>query len=319
MANSDENTIFDPLDLRRAFGVFATGITIVTTTDATGKVYGFTANSFTSLSIDPPLLLVSIAKSSYGMTVYSASQGFAVNILAEKQRELSNRFATQGIDKYAGVSWHTAKTGSPIFDKVAAWFDCENYQQVDAGDHLILIGKVLEYSYNADSPLGFCRGAYVTYGLTPQMLELVSSSGQLRVGALIENDGRILLQKDIGSGEVRIPIADTVGNIDEPDSLIGMLTRAGIEADLSFLFSAYHVSNTRFIYYRGELQSIRDLKETASLHFVKFAAIPWSSIHDYAVRRILRRYESERSIGSYSVFIGGQDVGDVYPDDIQDQ
>ena len=88
----------DGRDLRRAFGNFATGVTIVTTLDADGNPCGFTANSFTSVSIDPPLLLVSIAKTAYGCDVFTASKGFAVNILAHDQRELSNRFASAGTD-----------------------------------------------------------------------------------------------------------------------------------------------------------------------------------------------------------------------------
>ncbi len=314
MTDSPDSNTFDPLDLRRAFGVFATGVTIVTTMDADGKVHGFTANSFTSVSIDPPLLLITIAKNSYGLPIFSTARGFAVNILAEKQRDLSNRFATRGIDKFADTRWQTAKTGAPIFDQVAAWFDCENYQQVDAGDHIILIGKVLDYDYGADSPLGFCRGAYVSYGLTPQMLQLVSSSGQLWVGALIECNDKILLQQGADSGELGIPAAGRVGNADEPGSLLGMLASAGIETELPFLFSAYHVSNTRFVYYRGELQTTSNVIETPGLHFVEFDAIPWSSIRDHAVRRILKRFVNERSIGNYSVYIGGQDMGEVYDD-----
>lgn len=319
MANSSKMKCSNPFDLRRAFGSFATGVTIVTSVDDKGEVYGFTANSFSSVSLDPPLLSVNIAKSAYGLDIFTGTPGFAVNILAEKQRELSNQFASRGVDKFANTIWHTASTGSPIFDSVVAWFDCENFQQVEAGDHVILIGKVLDYSYNSDSPLGFCRGAYVSYGLTPQMLQLVSSTGQLRVGALIENDGRILLQTDLDSGEVRIPVADSVGDVDTPDSLIGMLARAGIEVYLPFLFSAYHVSNTRFIYYRGELQSIKNIDESPSLHFVDFDAIPWASIRDYAVKRLLQRFENERLVGDHTVYIGGHDVGEVYRVDAHDQ
>ncbi len=97
---------FDGRDLRRAFGNFATGVTVVTTLDAEGNPCGFTANSFTSVSIDPPLLLVSIAKTAFGCDVFTASRGFAVNILARGQRELSNRFAAAGTDKFANLEWH---------------------------------------------------------------------------------------------------------------------------------------------------------------------------------------------------------------------
>ena len=315
MTNSGEVKAIDSFDLRRAFGSFATGVTIVTTADDSGEVYGFTANSFTSVSLDPPLLLVSMAKSAKGLPFFTSATGFAINILAEKQRELSNRFASAGADKFANTDWYAKDTGSPIFEGVIAWFDCESYEQVDAGDHVILIGKVLNYGYNSDTPLGFCRGAYVSYGLSPQMLQLVSSTGKLRVGAIIENDGKILLQTDVDSGDVRVPVSDSVGDANTPDSLLGMLADAGIEAHLPFLFSAYHFINTRFIYYRGELLSIKGVDETPSLRFFALEDIPWSSISDASVKRMLQRYESERSFGSHSVYIGGHNVGEVYSAD----
>ena len=315
--NTGDEATFDERDLRRAFGVFATGVTIVTTVNGRGQVHGFTANSFTSVSIDPPLLLVSIARSSYGAPIFTSTDGFAVNILTEKQRELSNRFATSGIDKFADTRWRGEATGSPIFERVAAWFDCSTCQRIEAGDHVLLIGKVLRYGHSAESPLGFCRGAYVTYGLTPQMLQLVSSTGELRVGALIESQGRILLQHEPEAGEFRIPLAERVGDADDESSLIGMLAQHGIVIDLPFLYSAYHVSNTRYVYYRGELESQAEVEDTERLRFVDIEAIPWSSIRDYAVRRLLKRYCSERDIGNHSVYIGGRDVGDVYPGPIQ--
>ena len=110
------STQIDGRDLRRAFGNFATGVTIVTTLDADGSPCGFTANSFTSVSIDPPLLLVSIAKSAYGCDAFTRSSGFAVNILARDQRELSNRFAAAGTDKFAGLGWQGKASGSPIIE-----------------------------------------------------------------------------------------------------------------------------------------------------------------------------------------------------------
>jgi flavin reductase (DIM6/NTAB) family NADH-FMN oxidoreductase RutF len=116
----NKETEIDARDLRRAFGHFATGVTIVTTLDESGAPCGFTANSFTSVSIDPPLLLVNIAKSAFGRDAFTGSRGFAINILAANQRDLSNRFARAGTDKFANQDWHSAITGSPIIDAVVA-------------------------------------------------------------------------------------------------------------------------------------------------------------------------------------------------------
>jgi flavin reductase (DIM6/NTAB) family NADH-FMN oxidoreductase RutF len=313
MPEVDRNQSIDPLDLRRAFGTFATGVTIVTTAGEDAEVYGFTANSFTSVSLDPPLLLVNIAKSAYGLQIFTGARGFAVNILAEKQRDLSNTFASRGADKFANTSWRAKVTGSPVFDDVIAWFDCEFFEQVDAGDHVILIGKVVDYGYSSDSPLAFCRGAYLSFGLSPDMLQLISSSGNLRVGALIEFDGSLLIHTSPDSGEVRLPIADSVGDADAENSLIGLLSLAGIDAQLPFFYAAYLHGGTRYIYYRDSLRSVENLDQNHQFQFVEFDAIPWQSIQDNAITTMLKRFLSERSLDNYAVYIGDYDEGDVYP------
>ena len=313
MPDVDGNQSIDPLDLRRAFGTFATGVTIVTTAGEDAKVYGFTANSFTSVSLDPPLLLVNIAKSAYGVQIFTGARGFAVNILAEKQRELSNTFASRGADKFANTSWTTKSTGSPVFDDVIAWFDCEFFNQVDAGDHVILIGKVLDYGYSSDSPLAFCWGAYLSFGLSPEMLQMISSSGDLRVGALIEFDGRLLMQTSPDSGEVGLPVADSVGDADTENSLVGLLSLAGIDAHLPFFYAAYLHDNTRYIYYRESLRSVENLDQNHQFQFIEFDAIPWQSIQDNAITTMIKRFLSERSLDNYAVYIGDYDQGDVYP------
>jgi flavin reductase (DIM6/NTAB) family NADH-FMN oxidoreductase RutF len=309
------NQALDPLDLRRAFGAFATGVTIVTTTDKAGGVYGFTANSFTSVSLDPPLLLVNMAKTAFGLEAFTNADGFAVNILAEKQKNLSNVFASQGADKFKSGDLAPKTTGSPVFDGVIGWFDCASYQQVDAGDHIILIGRVLDYGYNADSPLGFCRGAYVSFGLSPQMLQLVSGAGNLKVGALIEHNDQILLQTDEATGELKIPVSDSVGDSASGEGLIGGLALIGIEAHLPFLFSAFHDGMTRHVYYRGEILSTSDVLETKNLHFYHYENIPWQAIKDSAVTSMLKRFVTEHSLGDFAVYIGDDDQAAVYRHD----
>ena len=304
---------FDARDLRRAFGNFATGVTIVTTLDNEGTPCGFTANSFTSVSIDPPLLLVSIAKSAYGCPIFSASGGFAVNILARNQRELSNRFASAGSDKFAGLNWRAEITGSPVIDGVVAWFDCTHHEQVDAGDHIILLGRIENYAHNTDAPLGFCRGAYVSFGLTPSMLQMVSSPGQLRVGALIESDGKILLERNQENGQLLPPSAASVDHTGLVDSLLDKLAGAGIEVELPFIYAAYHENSQRFVYYLGELLSDTDNIESDNLRFYDFDNITWEEIGDPAIITMLERYIKEKRLGNYSVYIGDQHEGEIHP------
>jgi len=312
MTDSNESK-FDGRDLRRAFGNFATGVTIVTTLDAQGNPCGFTANSFTSVSIDPPLLLVSIAKSAFGCEVFTASQGFAVNILARDQRDLSNRFAAAGADKFAGIDWRREQSGSPLIDGVVAWFDCSHHQQVDAGDHIILIGRVLDYAYNTHTPLGFCRGAYVSFGLTPRMLQLLSSPGHLQVGAIIEANGKILLEQNPSTGQMLLPAADSVGDAASGTGLLGKLASAGIDVDLPFIYAVFHHDNHRFVYYLGELRSISEARETRQLRFHEFDNITWEEINDPWIISMLERFIREKRLGNYQVYIGDQQQGEFHP------
>lgn len=308
----------DAQDLRRAFGAFATGVTIVTTIDGEGQPTGFTANSFSSVSLDPPLVSVSIARSAYGIDHFTGAHSLAINILAENQRDLSNRFASRGIDKFAGVKWSGGLTGAPRLDGVVACFDCELYQQVEAGDHVILISRVVDYSYNTDAPLGFCRGAYVSFGLSPGMLELIMSDGRLQAGALIEYDGKILLQRDLGGHDVKIPVDARIGDSNQPDSLIGRLAAAGIEVSLPFLFSAYSGLDTRYVYFRGEIQSISNVTQTEQLHFYAYDEIPWAQVHCAANESMIKRFFREREVDNFGVYIGDYGSGEVYPLPAQD-
>ncbi|SCK16447.1 p-hydroxyphenylacetate 3-hydroxylase reductase component [Vogesella sp. LIG4] len=151
---------FDPRVFRRALGNFATGVTIVTAATPSGARVGVTANSFNSVSLDPPLVLWSIDKRSGSYAVFEEATHFAVNILAADQIELSNQFARPRDDKFAGIAVETGAGGAPLFADCAARFQCEKYQQLDGGDHWILIGKVVAFDDLGRSPLVYHQGTY---------------------------------------------------------------------------------------------------------------------------------------------------------------
>jgi flavin reductase (DIM6/NTAB) family NADH-FMN oxidoreductase RutF len=152
---------FPPADLRRAFGNFLTGVTVVTTRDQAGLPCGMTANSFTSVSLDPPLVLVCIGKGSSNIAAFEATDRFAVNILSHDQAEIATMFSARGIDRFATVTCREAVTGVPILTDCLGWFDCTLHQRVIAGDHVILIGRVEDLQIDQRPPLGFCRGRFV--------------------------------------------------------------------------------------------------------------------------------------------------------------
>ena len=150
-----------PRALRNAFGAFLTGVTVVTAKDAEGRPIGFTANSFASVSLDPPLLLVCLARRSSNYAALTGAAGFAVNILAEAQEAVSNTFARPSDDRFAAVDWAFGPHGAPVIAGAAAWFDCAMHEVIDAGDHAILIGRVEAFADAGANGLGYARGAYV--------------------------------------------------------------------------------------------------------------------------------------------------------------
>lgn len=155
-----ENSEFDPRAFRRALGNFATGVTVITARDSNGRQVGVTANSFNSVSLDPPLVLWSIDKRSTSHTVFEAASHFAVNVLAADQIDLSNNFARPKDDRFAGLECEVGAGGAPILQDCSARFHCEKYQQLDGGDHWILVGKVLAFDDFGRAPLLYHQGAY---------------------------------------------------------------------------------------------------------------------------------------------------------------
>ncbi|MBE8591747.1 flavin reductase [Pseudomonas sp. MAFF 301449] len=151
---------FDPRAFRRALGNFATGVTVVTAADSNGRQVGVTANSFNSVSLDPPLVLWSLDKRSNSHEVFEQASHFAVNVLAADQIDLSNNFARPKDDRFAEIAYEPGAGGAPVFADCSARFHCENYQQVDGGDHWIMIGKVVAFDDFGRAPLLYHQGAY---------------------------------------------------------------------------------------------------------------------------------------------------------------
>ena len=154
----------DPRQLRNALGRFTTGVTIVTCCDAQGTFVGLTANSFNSLSLEPPLVLWSLRTASPALAPFVAAQRFAVNVLAESQVDLSRRFASKVEDRFAEGAWALGEQGAPVLAGCAAVFECESVSHQVAGDHHLFIGRVLACSEAPVPPLLFQAGHYRLLG-----------------------------------------------------------------------------------------------------------------------------------------------------------
>jgi len=152
--------MIDPKELRRLMGQFATGVTIITTRDDTGRPYGLTANAFTSLSLDPPLVLICIDRNAETFSHFYTARAFVVNVLTEEQTELSARFAKSGGFKFEGLAYETNAAGVPVLDGTLAHLECALTETHEAGDHVIHVGRVENFAIRGGRPLLFFQGRY---------------------------------------------------------------------------------------------------------------------------------------------------------------
>ncbi len=150
----------DPRALRDAFGSFATGVTVITGHDSAGQRIGLTANSFTSLSLDPPLLLFCPAKTASALPGLQETRRFAINVLDLDQEAVANRFASRGVDRFAEAEWHDWD-GLPVLAGAKAAFACDLHADHDGGDHRIIVGRVRRMAVDRDrEPLLYLHGRY---------------------------------------------------------------------------------------------------------------------------------------------------------------
>lgn len=151
---------FDQKEYRSVLGSFATGVTIVTTTDEAGTAHGLTVNSFTSVSLDPPLVLWCLGNKSDSYDLFSKADHYAINVLGAGETDFAMRFAGKGDQRLTSSEFTTMKTSAPVLAQAIATFDCKVVQRVEAGDHLILIGETQAYSSRPDSGMTYFRGAF---------------------------------------------------------------------------------------------------------------------------------------------------------------
>ena len=160
-ATREYRTGSDPRTLRDALGGFATGVTVVTCFDAAGEPFGLTANSFTSVSLEPPLLLVCVHRDAQCAAALTGAEHFAVNVLQTGQQPASIRFSTRNDDRFGPNDWSPGEFGAPVLRESLAVFECRAHAVHEGGDHHILVGEVVKASFDPSlDPLLFFRGKY---------------------------------------------------------------------------------------------------------------------------------------------------------------
>ena len=152
----------DGREFRAALGCFATGVTVITASGASGQRVGLTVNSFSSVSLDPPLVLWNLSIHAPSLPVFRQAGYFAVNVLSADQRDVAEHFSRRADDKFMGADFgmRDGLGGAPVLDGVAAVFECRNAERYYGGDHIIFLGEVEGYDFTEKQPLIFCGGEY---------------------------------------------------------------------------------------------------------------------------------------------------------------
>lgn len=301
-------------ELRDAFGAFMTGVTIVTTAGDDGKPLGFTANSFSSVSLDPALLLVSIAKTSSNYRTYSTTGHFAINVLAEGQRDLSNTFARPGDDRFANVNWHLSDNRNPLIDGVSAWFDCTTHAVIDAGDHALLIGRIEAFHSAGFAGLGYYRGGYFT---PARVSAEVIAGPKVIVNAIIAREDKVLLVKT-ADGTWSLPSKE-IGKEGADKALAEIFGKYQPDASASFIYSVYNNTETHYQYISflcsapDELAATGAASADASGEFVSLDDLAPEAFRDGALASMLQRYRKESQLKSYGLYFGDHSNGTVRP------
>ncbi|XUJ32479.1 flavin reductase [Bradyrhizobium japonicum] len=164
----DGRAELDPRSFRTSLGQFGTGVTVVAT-QIDGRLAGTTIGSFSSLSLDPPLVLWSIARSSRSFSMFERARHFTINVLAEDQIGVSQQFSSSTDDKFAGLQWFKGSNGCPVLPGIVALFECEQEATYEGGDHLIIIGRVQRFVRYSGKPLLFVQSKYAVPQIHPQL------------------------------------------------------------------------------------------------------------------------------------------------------
>ena len=297
----------DPRALRSAFGRFMTGVTVVTTRDKNGNPLGFTANSFSSVSMDPPLLLVCPGKFLSSYATFAGCEHFAVNILAEGQEDVSNIFASFKGDRFAKVTHHDDLHGIPVLDGALARFSCSMHSFTEAGDHGILVGRIRDFEQHDGHGLGYASGQYFSLGLERAALE--HTKGMTVCGAIIGDAGRVLLEKTANGYR---PLQVTLeGRNNLRSSLCADLETRGISIELGQAYSVFddRQSALHHVYFLGNGMPEVVPSPIESVPIDRLSEVTYASP---TISQMMTRYAVEARTRSFGLYLGDEQHGDVH-------
>ncbi|WP_052659196.1 flavin reductase [Pseudomonas sp. LFM046] len=309
-AVSAENT----RSLRNVFGTFMTGVTVVTAWDADGIPRGFTANSFTSVSLSPALVLVCIAKTAGSLPVFSEAPRFAINILGDWQRETSNAFAGRSANKFEGVELLASEPAAPCLADSLSVLCCARHSLVEAGDHVILIGEVLRYRSSVGSPLGYFRGSYVDFAEGARAIQVERGSA-LKVGCLIAHDSGLVMVREPGCEHWSIPEVFWRAGVSQKAVIEEVFRRVGMDGDVSFIYSMFAEEGDDFarLVFRGDARDGVAAPLSRSLEVRVFHAHeqPWRLVKGEYTVSMIHRFFTEREADAFGIYCDTADGGRI--------
>lgn len=299
----------DPQALRAAFGSFMTGVTIVTARAEDGTPAGFTANSFTSVSLDPPLLLVCPGYHLSRFEVFRRCPHFAVNVLREDQQDISNTFASSSGDRFANTCWTADSHGVPLIVGALATFSCSIHDRVEAGDHMILMGRVERFENSEGLGLGYWRGGYFSLARERQAQTIASENRHVAAGAIVDREGEVfVIERD---GKLALPSFDLPNRTQARAGMNEHLKSLGLEAELGRVYSIYHDArgDKRYIYFRATASH-----DTGSPtgRFVAGNSLQDDNWLYPAEGVMVARFLAERTSQRFGLYIGDSDVGEIH-------
>lgn len=301
------------MDLRRTLGAFLTGVTVVTTCDRAGEPRGMTANSFTSVSLDPPLVLVCVAKTAGSFDAFSAGAGYVVHILSADEIDLAKQFASRSPDKFEGISWRDGRGGAPLIEGVKAWLDCASERVIDAGDHVIILGRVLEHSSESQRPLGFHQGQFATFDPETKLQNEPGEHQVISVGWVAESFDERLAVEVTSDGSWRLPTRVTTAARLESQTLdMDAGQDLGLPVKVHFLYSMFNGTDPDrlVLLYRATIPH-RPERAKDGIVLVPISELECDRFAQRTDRAVVQRYLRERADGAFGFYSGTETKGNV--------
>ncbi len=302
---------FSPDNLRAAFANFITGVTIVCTRNEEGIPVGFTANSFTSVSLTPPLLLVCPSKNLSSFDAFQACKAFSISILSEGQEHISNTFAASTQDRFDQVDWQNDPLGNPIITGACTHFSCDTHQCIEAGDHNILIGHIKHFAATKQFGLGYGSLGYFNLNMERQNIQQ-RRDHMTQLGVLITHNEKLLMCKTPSGWN--LPTTPHIKGHNTLSVLKDYLGKHGVSSDIDVFFSRFNDYNNNMIYtyYRGHINPKKPSPAVAKPY--EWIALNHLHTLDFASETLevmVKRFTFERENGLFNFYIGDHHEGDI--------